>query len=161
MGTISKIIPNEQSFIAFATSVANIHAPTVAEIAAAVDLTDFIITINAATTGNTVPTPSLASLFETSVPGTAAAQFTSDMYRDDEDDLAWDTLPRGTRGFFLIKRFGGTGSGNKPVATETVEVWPVFVASRAGGAMSSNTAQTFTLTCAVPDEPDEEAVVSA
>lgn len=157
---MSRIIPNENSWIAFATAIANIHAPTVAELSAAIDLTDYIVTINASTTGNTVPTPSLKSLFETSVPGTAAAQFTSDMYRDDEDDLAWTTLPRNTKGFFLISRFGGTGAANMPVATQSVEVWPVHVSSRAGGALSSNTAQTFTVTCSVPDEPDEDAVVA-
>lgn len=158
---MSRIIPNENSFIAFATAVADIHAPTVAEIGAALDLTDFIVTINASTTGNTVPTPSLKSLFETSVPGTAAAQFTSDMYRDDEDDAAWDALPRNTKGFFLISRFGGTGTDNAPVATQSCEVWPVHVSSRAGGAMTSNTAQTFTVTCSVPAEPDEDAIVAA
>jgi hypothetical protein len=157
---VSRIIPNQESWIAFATSVASISSPTVAELAAAVDLTDYIVTINASSTGNTVPTPSLKSLFETSVPGTAAAQFTADMYRDDSSDLAWTTLPRNTVGFFLIKRFGGTGSNNKPVATETVEVWPVHISSRAGGAMSSNTAQTFTVTCSVPQEPAEDAVVA-
>jgi hypothetical protein len=158
---VSRIIPNENSWIAFATAVAAISAPTVAELTAAIDLTDYIVTINASTTGNTVPTPSLKSLFETSVPGTAAAQFTADMYRDDESDLAWLTLPRNTRGFFLISRFGGTGPAARPVATQLIEVWPVHVSSRAGGALSSNTAQTFTVTCSVPDEPDEDAVVAA
>jgi hypothetical protein len=128
---VSRIIPNENSWIAFALTVADIHAPTAAELAGATDLTDFIITINAATTGNTVPTPSLASLFETSVPGTAAAQFTADMYRDDEDDVAWDLLPRNTKGYFLISRFGGTGPANRPAVAQNLEVWPVHVSSRA------------------------------
>lgn len=158
---MSRIIPNENSWIAYAAAIANIHAPTVAELAAGIDLTDYIVTINASTTGNTVPTPSLKTLFETSVPGTAAAQFTTDMYRDDEDDLGWLTLPRDTKGFFLISRFGGTGPANRPVVTQKVEVWPIHVSSRAGGALSSNTAQTFTVTCSVPAEPDEDAIVAA
>lgn len=158
---MSRIIPNENSWIGFATAVADIHAPTAAELSAAIDLTDFIVTINASTTGNTVPTPSLKTLFETSIPGTAAAQFTADMYRDDEDDLGWETLPRGTKGFFLISRFGGTGPANRPATTQKLEVWPVHVSSRAGGALTSNTAQTFTLTCSVPQEPDEDAIAAA
>jgi hypothetical protein len=158
---MSKIIPNEESWIGFSTSIASIAAPHVAELAAAVDLTDYIVSINAGTQGNTVPTPTLASLFETSIPGTAAAQFTASMYRDDEEDLAWLTLPRGTIGYFLISRFGGTGTDNAPVAGQTIEVWPVTVTSRAGDQMTSNTAQTFALTCAVPTEPNEDAVVSA
>lgn len=158
---MSKVIPNENTWIGFATAVANIHAPKASELAAAIDLTDYVITINAATTGNTVPTPSLKTLFETSVAGTAAAQFTADMYRDDEADVAWDLLPRGTKGFFFISRFGGTGPANRPAIGQNVECWPVEVSSRAGGALSSNTAQTFTLTCSVPKEPDEDALVAA
>ena len=157
---MSRIIPNENSFIAFATAIADISSPKVSELTGAVDLTDYIITINAATTGNTVPTPSLKTLFETSVPGTAAAQFTADMYRDDDDDTAWEALPRNTKGYFLISRFGGTGVNNQPMVGETIEVWPIHVSSRAGGAMSSNTALTFTLTCSVPEEPVEDAAVS-
>ena len=156
-----RIIPNENSWIGFATSVANISAPTAAEVAAALDITDAVITITASATGNTVPTPSLKSLFERSVPGTAAAQFTADMYRDDEDDSAYDALPRNTRGFMLISRFGGTGLNNAPAVGQPVEVWPIHISSRANSAMTSNTAETFTVTAAVPDEPDEDAVVAA
>lgn len=156
-----RIIPNENSWIGFATTIANISAPKVAEITGAVDLTDAIITITASATGNTVPTPSLKSLFERSVPGTAAAQFTMDAYRDDEDDTVYETLPRNTKGYVLISRFGGTGPDNAPAVGENCEVWPVHVSSRSNSAMTSNTAETFTVTAAVPDEPDEDAVVSA
>lgn len=158
---MSKVIPNENSWIAWVAQVLNIHAPTAAELAAAIDVTDFVITLNASTTGNTVPTPSLKTLFETSIPGTAAAQFTVDMYRDDEADTAWDLLPRNTKGYFLISRFGGLGPENRPNPTQKIEVWPTHVSSRAGSAMSSNTAQTFTVTCSVPQEPDEDAIVAA
>lgn len=158
---MSRVIPNENSWIAFAALIADISAPKLTEMTAVIDLTDFIITINASTTGNVVPTPSLRTLFETSVEGTAAAQFTADMYRDDDGDLAWITLPRRTRGFFLISRFGGTGAGNQPVVGEPLEVWPVHVSSRAGSAMTSNTAQVFTLTCSVPAEPSEDGLVVA
>lgn len=165
---MSNLIPNENVYVGFLAGATGKPfgttapvAPTLAEIAASIDLTDYLITLNASATGNTVPTPRLKSLFETSVPGTAAAQFTAEMYRDDEDDLGWDTVPRGTKGTFLIKRFGGTGTNLKPVAAQTVESWPVIVTSRAAGALASGTAQTFMLTCSVPKEPDEDAVVAA
>jgi hypothetical protein len=111
--------------------------------------------------GNTVPTPSFDSLFETSTAGTSAATFDADFYRDDENDDAWELLPRGTRGFFIISRFGGAGTDNLPVATDEVEVWPVMVTSRTMANMSNNTVQTFTVSCAVTGEPDEDAVVAA
>src|SRR4051794_7495085 len=116
---MANMIPNQNSFVGFIASATSkpfgttaTGAPTLAEINGAVELTDFIVSINASATGNTVPTPRLKSLFETSVPGTSSATFTADMYRDDVADTAWTTLPRGKRGTFIIQRFGGTGPQN-------------------------------------------------
>lgn len=159
---MARIIPNENTWVGFATSTpANLSAPTVSEINTATNLTPFVTSINASSQGNTVPTPDLSTLFETNIPGTVQATFTADFYRDDETDTAWTTLDRGTEGCFLISRFGGSGTGNKPTSGDYVEVWPVLIVSRTAGALSSNTVQTFTVTASVPQEPDENAVVAA
>lgn len=157
-----RIIPNQNTWVGFSPTLpANLDAPSVAEVGAATTVTGLLVTINAGSTGNTVPTPALDSLFETSVPGTSAAQFTADFYRDDDNDVAWNLLPRGTEGVFYIKRFGGTGTERRPGSTQDIEVWPVQVTSRTAGPLTSNTAQTFTVTCSVPQEPHEDAVVAA
>lgn len=163
---MANMIPNQNSFVGYAASAAGkpfgftvTNAPTLAEIGTLVDLTDFIVSINASATGNTVPTPRLKSLFETSVPGTSTATFTADMYRDDAADTAWDTLPRGQRGSFLIKRFGGTGLDGRPDTGEDCELWPTQVVSRAASALQSGQAETFTLTASVPIEPVEDFIV--
>ena len=159
---MARIIPNENTWIGFSiASIPNISAPTSAQLAAAIDLTGHCISLNASARGNTVPTPSFDSLFETSTTGTSAATFDADFYRDDEDDLAWDTLPRGTRGTFFIARYGGSGANNLPVAGDDLEVWTVMVTSRTMANMSSNTVLTFTASCAVNVEPAEDAVVAA
>lgn len=162
---MSTLIPNENCWIGFSEDVpaSPLLIPTAAEVAAATELTEFFISLTANATGNTVPTPKLSSLFEPSIPGTSTAQFTAEMYRDSvyEDDIAWNMLPRNTSGVFYVSRFGGTGPGLLPVATNHVETWVVRVTSRAGSAMSSNTAQTFTLTCSVPVEPNEDALIAA
>ena len=158
-----KLIPNEKTWVGFATTVpANLGAPTAAQLTAAIELTEPLISLTASSQGNTVPTPSLRRLFETSINGTSSASFTADFYRDDDaaKDIAWTTLPRGTDGVFYISRFGGTGTGRKPIAGDEIEVWPVSVTSRSSAALTSNTAQMFTVTCSVPDEPDEDAVVA-
>ena len=162
---MSTLIPNENCWIGFSPTMpaSATLAPTEAEISACTELTEFFISLTANATGNTVPIPSLKSLFEKSIPGTSTAQFTGELYRDEDDakDTAWNTLPRDTQGVFYVSRFGGTGTGKKPLAGDKVEVWPVRVTTRAGSAMTSNTAQTFSLTCSVPDEPNEDAVVLA
>lgn len=156
-----RLIPNENTWIGFAPAVASLAAPTAAEITAAVDLTGLCISLNASARGNTVPTPSFDTLFETSVAGTSAATFDADFYRDDTADTAWTTLTRGTQGFFVISRFGGSGTKNKPIAADKVEVWPVMVVSRTMANMSSNTVMTFTVSCAVNVEPAEDATVAS
>jgi hypothetical protein len=158
---VARLIPNENTWVGFATTVSSISAPTTAEVAAAEDLTGFVISLNASSRGNTVPTPSFDTLFETTAPGTNAATFDADFYRDDDVDTAWETLPRGTEGFFIIARFGGTGTANLPIAADEVEVWPVTVTSRSMANMSNNTVLTFTCNCAVTIEPDEAATVAA
>lgn len=172
---MGKLIPNENCWIGFIPDtysgtpsvrhpgVANLSAPTKAEIDGAVDLTGLNVSLTASATGNTVPTPALDSRFETSIDGTVTAQFTADFYRDDEGDLAWVTLPRTTKGTFIISRFGGSSSTVKgmPDTGDVVEVYPVEVTTRAAAALASNTAETFSLTCAVPVEPVEHAIVAA
>lgn len=169
----SRIIPNENTWIGwveFADIPVDIESPTVAEVALAIDVTCYVMSLNASAQGNTVPTPALCSLFETSVAGTSQASFTGEFYRDAYqttpsgplyDDVAWKTFTRGTDGAFIISRFGGQGPNKEPIAAQECEVWPVEITSRAAGPLSSNTVQTFSVTAAVNTEPAETAVVVA
>lgn len=160
---MGRLIPNENTYVAFLPAVANLAAPTVAEITAGKNLTPYLISFNASTQGNTVPTPSLDSLFETNIAGTVQASLTADFYRDDATgvnaDLAWVTLPRKTKGYFLISRWG-TAPGVAPATAAKVEVWPLLVVSRTMANMSNNSVMTFTVTCSIPTVPNESAVVA-
>jgi hypothetical protein len=160
---MARIIPNDASYIAFASSAGIASAsliPTAAEVTAAVNLTTFIMSLTATTQGNVLPTPSFDTLFETSTVGTSSSSFSVDCYRDDTADTAWTTLPRKTKGFFIVSRFGGLGALHKPITGDTCEVWPTIVTSRSMAGMSNNTLQTFTVTCAIYKEPNEAAVVT-
>lgn len=172
---MARVIPNEESWIGFLPDAApaDLCQPTVAEIDDCIDLTCFVSSLNAGAQGNTVPTPSLCSLFETSVPGTSQATFQGEFYRDDARvggipsgaiiDLAWNTLPRKQRGTFIIVRFGCPKDGGTGVPTPTIgtvcECWPVEITSRGAGPMASGTPLSFTMTGAVNVEPCEDAVV--
>ena len=168
-----RVIPNEECFIGFLpdASPADLCSPTMADIGDCIDLTCFVSSLNAGAQGNTVPTPSLCSLFETSVPGTSAATFTGEFYRDGElaagkpIDLAWNTLPRKAKGTFIIARFGVpksvTTGEPTPVVGTIVESWPVEITSRGAGPMASGTPLSFTCTAAINVEPCEDGEVIA
>lgn len=158
---MARIIPNENTWIGFIPDGTVVdQKPTASQVAGAVELTGYCISLNASSRGNTVPTPAFDSLFETSTAGTSAATFDADFYRDDEDDTAWETLPRSQRGTFIIARYGGKGANNLPIAADEVEVWTVMVTSRTMANMSSNTVLTFTASCSVNVEPDENYVLT-
>lgn len=159
---MGRFVPNEKTWVGFsATPPVSLSAPEESEVAAATPLTAFLISLNASSQGNTVPTPDLDTKFEKSIGGTVQASFTADFYRDDETDTAWETLARGTKGVMYVSRFGGTGENGIPETGDSVEVWPIEVTARTAGALTSNTAQTFTLTAACNEEPAENAAVVA
>jgi len=161
---MAKIIPNQNTWIGFTTTLSNTTTlvPTDLEVSNATDVTPFVVSLNAASQGNVVPTPSLDRLFETSIQGTSQASFSGDFYRDDTTDTAWELWERGDKGYFIVSRYGGSGTANAPdTAGDVCEVWPVFVVSKTMANMANNTVETFTLTCAVPQEPNEAAVVVA
>lgn len=151
------ITPNASIVPPVVNNSSVLESPHVADINNAIELTHYLMSLNFSSAGNVVPTPALDSLFESSIIGTSTATATADFYKDDEVDLAWDTLPRKAAGYVYISRFGG-----KPnVAGDVVEVWPVQVVSRAMANMANNTVETFTATFSVPVEPVEDAVVVA
>lgn len=163
---MANLVPNQNSFIGFLAAAAGKPfgtttnaAPTLAEINAAVDFTDFVVSLTANSSGNAVPTPRLKSLFETSIPGTSSATFSADMYRDDQTDTAWTTLTRGLKGTWIVQYFGGTGPNGRPAAGQITEVWPTQIISRAAAALQSGAAMTFTVTASVPIQPNEAYTV--
>jgi len=158
---MTRLIPNENTWLGFGLVCADLSAPKASELTSAINLTPLLMSVNASTQGNTVPTPSLDTLFETSIPGTVQGSFSADFYRDDEDDLAWETLPRKTQGYMFLSRFGGTGADAKPGVGDGVEVWPILVVSRTMSNGGNNTVLTFTVTASIPVEPVEDAIVAA
>jgi hypothetical protein len=159
---MARVIPNEVTQVVFVPVVADEDlVPTVTEIEAGTELTSELVTLDASTTGNTVPTPSFASLFETSISGTVSATFTAEFYRDDEDDVAWDALPRATRGYFVIARFGFSGTDGAPDAGDEVEVWPILITARSALSLTNNEVQRFGIEASVFQEPNETAAITA
>ncbi len=183
---MARIIPNANTWIGW-LPLENMpdpdnfdkNAPTEADVAAAYDLSCYTMSVNASSTGNTVPTPSLCSLFETTINGTVSATFQAEFYRDNGTDSrypelcydpAWTVLPRGVCGYFILKWYGAeqdqcsfeaaaVDEASAPVNGDAVQVWPIKVTSRTASALSSGTVMTFSVTGAVIEIPSEEAAV--
>lgn len=153
--------------VVFAPSVANMAAPTTAEINAGIDLTPQMRRDGLQTpmAGNTVDTSDASSKYNKTGVGTFGGDAWSYTgYRDSATDTAWlalpgpsSSLPDGTAGYLIIRRFGG--SGTAWAASQKVEVAQVNVTSRANDNIG-DTPYTFTATFAVTAEPNLSAVVA-
>lgn len=151
----------------YVATIAAQNAPTVAEIGAGIDLTDFLVRDGLATpfAGQTIPASTMADRYNTTVPGTYGGDpVTATLHRDDTaaSDTAWTTLVEDVAGFFVIRRFGGATrkSSDAMVAAQRVEVWPIRVISREMMPTAENELQRFHVSCAVPLPPSRDALVA-
>lgn len=153
--------------IRWVTTIANIASPTVAEITAGVNLTAWMRQdgLKRSSSANTVDTADASNLFNTQDIGTEDGSFSVTFYRDSVSgsDTAWSTIPKGTRGYWVIAPFGFTGSGTgtskAPLAGDRCEVWPAAISARAPEDEGKDKAETFMSTTAITTAPNLSAVV--
>lgn len=136
-------------------------APTVAQINAGTDVTEFIANLSTPLEGEAAPSADLSSAFDKTVAGTFGGMITAEAYREDlaADDDAWPLFVRNATGYFVIRRFGGSAVAF--AAAQIVEVWPVRVITRSPADAERGAVQTFTVNFAALDEPELAAVVAA
>lgn len=143
--------------IYFATTVASVAAPTVANITAAT-LIPGVTNYQTPSSEAEVDFSDVDSLYDTGGVGTTkSGPIVLTIKRDDADESdTWGLFdtPRAA-GFLIISRFG------VPVATDSVEVYPVQVGQRRPASYGRNTVQTFDVAFYVTDDPNLDAVVAA
>jgi hypothetical protein len=102
------------------TVPSSLSAPTLAEIAAGVDLSPFISEMNGWQLTNTpIRTPNLADTFTSQIDGEETVADSTLTMNDENGASAFRTaLPKGTAGWILLAPYGIT-------ATKRCEVWPV------------------------------------
>lgn len=129
---MARITPDGVTKVHFLTTISTPAAPTVAELAAGTELTPFLAPagIDTPEEGQEADSSDLSSRRDKSVPSTVGGQVSAELYRDDADDDAYTALALDTVGFLVIGRFGGTGTANALIATDTAEVWAVRVSQR-------------------------------
>ncbi|MET9142450.1 hypothetical protein [Streptomyces sp. NPDC004042] len=160
--------------IVFAPTVADPAAPTIAEIAAGVNLSDHVTRdgLKTPSSGNTIDASDIGSRFNKTAPGTYggdAAEITAHRDSKAATDLAWTTLEKDATGFLVVARAGfdqqsATGLGTKDGVAKTgdrCQVYPVTVISRASNDTGDNETDKFTASLAITGEPEQDAVVAA
>lgn len=144
----------------WATAVANKAAPTVAEITAAVALTNFVakdgVAVNITT--NNVDSATIAETFDAQVTGSWGGEVELTMFRDNTADTAWNLCVYGTAGYLIIDRF--RNSGTLPSISHKVEVWPAQMHQPAPENSASNTLLRFVEKFAVTSQPNLSATVA-
>ena len=160
---MARITPDGNTKVHIVPTIASVTAPTVAEIAAGTELTPFLTPAGLDTPdeGQEADSSDLSSARDKSVPSTIGGQPQGEFYRDDAADDAWDAMPRLTTGFLVIARFGGTGTDNAIIATDTVEVWPVRVSNRNNVRIARGETLRFATNFALSGDPTLVATVAA
>jgi len=152
-----RTISNGEVRIYWVTTISSTAAPTVAEITAGTDITGFISSLDTPLDGNAPEASDLSSAFNKTVAGKFGGNVSAQMYRDDTADTAFALFPRGTTGYLVVRRFGG--STVAIAMADDVDVWYCRVITRSDVALDDESVQAFTVEMAALDEPDINVAV--
>ena len=142
------------------SSIANIAAPTVAEINAGTNISNFItkdgLTVPA--NQNNVPNASLAETFDSELPGSFGGTLTMTGIRDNATDTFWDLVVYNTATHLVVRR--GVATGTAFAASQKVEVYPITWHEPIPLQTASNEQGRFTAAAPVRSQPNLKAVVA-
>ena len=143
--------------IYFATTVASLAAPTVANITAAT-LIPNVTNFQTPNSESMIDAADIDAEYDNEIIGTGkAGPIVLTIKRDDTDESdGWELFdtPKAV-GYLIFSRFGAA------VADSKVEVYPVQVGRRRPASYGRNALQTFEIPFAVTDDPELDAVVAA
>lgn len=145
--------------IYYAPTVANLDAPTVAELAAGTELSCELAEISGFSFKNDpINVPDFCSVFVKNIPGEDKADASSmTFYEDDTSNPIRSTLAKGTEGYVVFFPYGVTGGS--PNTGDECEVWPVSVASSTRMWQAGNEAGKYQVEFTITDAPDQDATV--
>jgi hypothetical protein len=154
---MARLVYETQTKTFWLTTLADPAEPTVAEIAAGVAFSPFMakdgLAVNIST--NNVDSATIDDSFDAQLAGSWGADVKLTLFRDDENDDAWDACVYGTNGWLVISRTGA------PIATSVVEVWPAQMHQPAMENSGSNAQQRFVESFAITGIPTMDAIVAA
>jgi hypothetical protein len=145
--------------VTWATTIASIAAPTVAELNAGTHLTPFLTKDGLTTPANQnmVDNASLAETFDAQLVGSWGGAIQLTMFRD-TTDTAWNLAVYATNGYLVVRR--GLTIATGWAAGQKVEVYPAQMHQPVMAATAANEQARFTLQLAVTAEPNVRATVA-
>ncbi|MFG3048140.1 hypothetical protein ACGFZR_24810 [Streptomyces sp. NPDC048241] len=159
---MADLISDGKTRVAWASTIANINAPTVAELTAALDLTKRITPDGLKTDPSTadVDTSSLASTFDTKTVGRVGFDNEVTFKRGDtvQDDAPFTTLRYGVAGYLVVRR--GVPYATAWTTGQTVEVYPITCGEPQNSAPAANEVMKFVSPMKVTDAPATAALVA-
>ncbi|MFJ2579968.1 hypothetical protein [Kitasatospora aureofaciens] len=148
--------------VAWVSSVATVTAPTAAELNAGNDWTARLTPDGLKTDPTTadVNTSSLASTFETAVPGRKSYQTEITFKRGTtpQDDQPYTTLAYGVTGYLVVRR--GVPYATAFATGDRVEVYPVAATEPQNVAPTANEVLKVSVKLAVTSDPATRAIVA-
>lgn len=142
-------------------TIANIAAPTVAEINAGTNITNFVTKDGLTTPSNqnNVPNSSLAETFDSELPGSFGGPVSMTGIRDAATDTFWDLVVYGTATHVVVRR--GVATATAVAASQKVEVYPITWHEPVPAQTASNVQGQFAANAPVRSQPNMKAVVAA
>lgn len=159
---MSDVINDGKTRVAWVTTIANIAAPTVAELTAGQDFTARVTPdgLNIPAETADVDNSSLASTFTTNRAGRRSFSPEVTFKRGDSagDDAPWTTLTYQTTGYLVVRRV--LAYTTAWTAGQKVEVYPVECGERNSIPPAPNEVAKFTSQMKLRDEPNTNATVA-
>ncbi|MCX4606845.1 hypothetical protein OG402_41190 [Streptomyces anulatus] len=137
------------------TIAAGTMIPTRTELTAGTEFSEFIAAMDGWTVANNeIETPNMADTYDSTIPGSDKADTsTFTFYEDEVDAEIEEMLAKGTTGYVVILRKGDVPANN------SMDVFPIRVASQSPQYTADNEAAKFVVTCSITSRPVQGAPV--
>jgi hypothetical protein len=159
---MADLISDGKTRVAWLSTVANMNAPTVAELTAGADYTKRITPdgLKADPSTADVDTSSLASTFDTKTAGRIGFDVELTFKRGDtvQDDAPFTTLKYGVSGFLVVRR--GVAYATAWTTGQKVEVYPITCGEPQNNSPAANEVMKFVSPMKVTDAPATSATVA-
>lgn len=157
---MSVVIIDGRVRVTFATAIANVAAPTVAELNAGTALEGLIVPdgLDIGITTNSVDTSNLGSTFTTNRAGRKVPSITVGFHHDSPTDTAWNLLPYRTTGFLVVRR--GIDRTTAWTIGDKVGVYPVEAGEPNEVKPGPDSTWDFSVMLFVTSDPNQRAVVA-